>query len=233
MLVPNFNEPIGFSLLVFREYEADVLGLILNECPVNGCFVDVGANIGCFSVPVAKKVGELGMVFAIEASPFVFRYLVDNVEINGLRNVNLIHGAASDSDGDSFFYEANRNSFGMGSLSSVNNSEAKVPVKMIRVDSLYEKFQKKIDVMKIDVEGFEYLVLKGSFNLLKLNLVGLIIFEFFDRAESQIPNCKPGDSQRFLRDLGYSIFKLSDYIKGKGPLVDIIEVGFEMLVAKR
>lgn len=87
--------------------------------------------------------------------------------------------------------------------------------------------------MKIDVEGFEYLVLKGSFNLLKLNLAGLIIFEFFDRAESQIPNCKPGDSQRFLRDLGYSIFKLSDYIKGKGPLVDIIEVGFEMLVAKR
>lgn len=43
-----------------------------------------------------------------------------------------------------FFYEANRNSFGMGSFSSVNNSEAKVSVKMIRVDSLYEKFGKKL-----------------------------------------------------------------------------------------
>src|SRR5438552_9067755 len=77
--VPDLREPIAFHLLINGTYEPEIQDLLLRALPVGGIFLDVGANIGTFTVPAAKRVGLLGRVIAIEASPEVFEILEKNV----------------------------------------------------------------------------------------------------------------------------------------------------------
>src|SRR5207248_7768176 len=92
--VPDLGEPIAFHLLINGAYEPETQDLLLRFLPVGGVFIDVGANIGTFTIPAAKHVGSLGKVVAIEASPEVFKVLQKNVTQNNAANVELIGSAA-------------------------------------------------------------------------------------------------------------------------------------------
>jgi len=71
-LLPNINEAIGFSIFINGVYEKDHINYIIDNLPLNSCFVDVGANIGTICIPVAKKRPDV-KVIAVEASSKVFR----------------------------------------------------------------------------------------------------------------------------------------------------------------
>jgi Met-10+ like-protein len=123
-LVPCLREPVAFELLIHGAYESETLAFLLRAVSGNGVFVDVGANIGAFTVPLAKQLDSVTVV-AIEASPAVYPYLARNIELNGLRNIRLHHCAALDRDLDTVgFYEAPKDHFGMGALA------ARSPVKL-------------------------------------------------------------------------------------------------------
>src|SRR5438552_17744425 len=77
--VPDLREPIAFHLLINGTYEPETRDLIFRVLPIGGVFIDVGANIGTFTIPAAKRVGQSGCVIAIEASPDVFKILEKNV----------------------------------------------------------------------------------------------------------------------------------------------------------
>ena len=69
-------------------------------------FVDVGANIGYFSLLTAKLVGPTGKVLAIEAAPFIFEKLFENIQKNGLQHIHALNLAVSDTDGVASIYAA-------------------------------------------------------------------------------------------------------------------------------
>jgi hypothetical protein len=115
--VPSLKEPIGFHLLTDGIYEKTVLDFILDNVTSGSIFVDVGANIGTMTIPVAKTVGDKGKIVAVEASPEICKYLHHNVALNKLNNVDIIECAVTDSDnGATPFYEAPPDHFGMGSI---------------------------------------------------------------------------------------------------------------------
>lgn len=232
ILVPNVNEPVAFSVLISGVYEPDVFKVIKNNIGKGDVFVDVGANIGCFSIPLANIVGPLGRIHSFEASPFVSSYLKKNIEYNGLANIVFNNFAVSDKFGDVSFYDAPVNKFGMGGLAPVNLDSPSTKVKSVTLDDYFNP-PCKIKILKIDVEGFEISVLKGASDLLLNDYVELVIFEFLDWAESRVPTCNPGDSQRYLMKLGFHIWILSEYVNGGPPLKNAIETGGEMLVAKK
>src|SRR2546430_5679251 len=73
--VPDLKEPIAFHLFINGAYESEIQDLILRTLQPGGVFIDVGANIGTFTIPAPKRVGPSGRVIAIEASPDVFNVL--------------------------------------------------------------------------------------------------------------------------------------------------------------
>src|SRR5688500_12119737 len=77
-MIPSLLEPIGFYLLVDGVYEPEVINFVLNHLMSGSVFVDIGANIGVFTIPASKKVSSTGRVIAIEASPSIFPYLQQN-----------------------------------------------------------------------------------------------------------------------------------------------------------
>ena len=107
-LLPNLIEPIAFALLVDGVYEPECINLMLSHLVQDSLFLDIGTNIGAFSIPAAKHLKKLnGKVIAVEASPTIFPYLRKNVETNNLENLELLSLAVTNSDHNSIeFYEA-------------------------------------------------------------------------------------------------------------------------------
>lgn len=231
-ITPGLRESVGFYLLVDGVYESALLDFMLSKLQAGMVFIDVGANIGSFTLPVAKNLGAGGRVIAIEPSPGIFPYLKRNVALNGLSNISLIQCAASNADWqDVPFYEAPIESFGMGSLGAQFHDRP-IPVTTRTLDSiLCEQGIDRVDLIKVDVEGFEVAVFQGAEKLLNGPDAPLIVFEFCDWAEERVPDGQVGNAQRTLKDYGYRIWRLQDLLRGKQPLADILTTGFETLVA--
>ena len=229
--VPDLREPIALHLLINGAYEPETQDLLLRFLPLGGVFIDVGANIGTFTIPAAKHVGSSGRVIAIEASREVFNVLQKNVDTNKVKNVQLVCAAAGASAGDTEFYPAPADHFGMGSRAPQFNA-APIAIPSVMLDSLVQSFNlSSVDLIKIDVEGFELDVLKGASGLLSAKKPPLIMFEFCDWAETRSGG-DLGAAQRFLMDCGFQIWRASDYGHGS-PMTKPLTTDGDMLVAQR
>ena len=109
------------------------------------------------------------------------------------------------------FYPAPVDHFGMGSRAPQFNATP-ITVPSVTLDSLVKKLNlASVDLIKIDVEGFELDVLKGAMELLSSEKPPLIVFEFCDWAEARMSTDDIGAAQRFLLDRGFQIWRASDY----------------------
>ncbi|MDQ3025080.1 MAG: FkbM family methyltransferase [Pseudomonadota bacterium] len=231
-LVPSLRDSVAFTLLVDGVYEATELNFVMSQVEEGDTFVDVGANIGCYSLPVARKVGARGKVLAIEASPKIYGYLTENVRENALSNICAIEAALLDIDGESQFHDAPADHSGMGSIAPQFGATP-IAVAARRLDTLVREVGiSKVKIIKADVEGYESHVFKGAQELLTGESPPLIVFEFVDWAENRALG-RVGDAQQVLRNFGYLIWVLDDYLAGRAPLREIITRGFHTLVAAK
>ncbi len=165
----------------------------LNE----GCFLDIGANVGKYSVIIAKQLKDKGFVLCFEPEPKNLIALKRNLLLNKLNNVNIVPIALSDRKGNIDFY---LNSENTGGHSLVNKTKNKITVKSDKLDNVIKQQNvRNIKLIKIDVEGAEMKVLKGAENLLKKDHPK-IIFET-DYPEIILP---------YLKKFHYNIKKISD-----------------------
>lgn len=229
--IASIKETVGFNLLINGVYGAAETRFILNHLTLGATFLDVGANIGCYSLPAAKKVGPTGQVLAVEASPRIVTFLHDNIQRNGLNNVTVLSIAAWDRSGMVPFYAAPVRHAGMGSLAP-RFGDGPILVPARRLDDVLAEIRiDRVDVMKVDVEGFEAAVFRGTSNLLTSTAPPLVLFELNDWAETQA-GFEVGAAQRVLRDWGYHVWRLEDYQRGRRCLDAPITVGSAMLVAE-
>jgi FkbM family methyltransferase len=155
-LVPSLHDPIAFYLLIDGMYEPEVAALLSAYLYPGTNFIDVGANIGMFTVFASNRVGSTGCVIAIEPSSQIFPYLQHNVQANRLSNVRLIRCAAYDQDNQQVaFYEAPRDHFGMGSLAAQFHAKPDTISAQTLAHILADEHIAQIDILKVDVEGAE------------------------------------------------------------------------------
>lgn len=136
--------------------------------------VDVGSNIGTHTLAAATRVGERGLVIAIEPHPRTFSYLEHNVRRNGVHHVVLMNLALGNRDslvGFSDRYEDNENLV-------MESQTAPITVPMRQLDSIEPAPGRSIALLKIDVEGFELPILQGASQT--LTRVQAILYEACD-----------------------------------------------------
>jgi FkbM family methyltransferase len=135
-------------------------------------YVDVGANVGVYLLLAASSVGARGRVVAIEALPRLQRFLTDNLSMNGLLDRALILPfAAADREGELTFYDfAHYTGSSTASAVIAQRGERRllerantltVQVKTLSA-MLHQAETRSVDLIKIDVEGFECEVLQGA-----------------------------------------------------------------------
>jgi FkbM family methyltransferase len=148
----------------------------------DGVFVDVGANMGVLTIALARSVGPNGRVVSIEPAPDNFKNLEANVRLNKCTNVVQLNFACSSSDyAGALLAPLDRRSTGLYSLggSIYELSQDSVAAQVRRLDGLLRSLNvKRIDLLKIDVEGAETEVLIGAGDY--LSDCGEVIFEAWD-----------------------------------------------------
>jgi FkbM family methyltransferase len=141
-------------------------------------FVDVGANVGYYSLMAASLVGTEGKVLAFEPSPYAFGRLATAIRKNSLAQVQVAQVGLSDVSGELQLYMPKTSGNHTPSMIA-NDGGAPINVPVRRLDDyLMAAKVDHVDLMKIDVEGFEPNVLRGTESFLKTGRISAILCEF-------------------------------------------------------
>ena len=131
--------------------------------------IDIGANIGYYTLLAAKLIGEKGKVFAFEPEPRNYALLLRNIELNGYKNVIALQKAVSNKTGKVKLF-LDRLEPGAHSLYKVREHATEaIAVDTISLDDFFKGKEFPIDVIKIDVEGAEMTILLGMTKIIKDN----------------------------------------------------------------
>ena len=169
-------------------------------------FVDVGADFGIYSLRAAPIVGPAGHVIAIEPNPESVQRLEANIAANGDSMITVAPVACSDTDTMVDLYVAPHRNIGETSLSKTNASQAGPVSRTYKVrarpldDIIRESGVTRVDAIKIDVEGAEYLVLKGARQTLN-RFHPVLLVEALDNQ---------------LRAMGSSFAEVSEFLRANG-----------------
>jgi len=145
--------------------------------------VEVGPNVGYYTVLAAAQVGATGRVIAVEANPQMAKLLRDNLSINGQLDRTRIVEAAAYSEETELEFKCFRDHMGNSSLFADDNTAARfadqldtLQVPAVTLDSVIASGQ-RVDLIKIDAEGAELHALRGAARILTENPDVLIIAE--------------------------------------------------------
>jgi FkbM family methyltransferase len=160
-------------------YESEELRFILNTLAPGDGFIDVGAHVGYFSLPAARKVGESGRVIAIEPTPSSAAILRENVALNSFSVVTVIEAAASCRSGTGQLTTSRTSSmWNTLERETLPDATESVEVSVRTIDEIVAGCgSPSVRLLKLDVEGHERDVLLGAVATIKRNSRLEILFE--------------------------------------------------------
>jgi len=139
-------------------------------------FVDIGAHVGLFSVPAARRVGATGRVVAFEPDSDNRHMLEENIRRNGVEGVLVYAEALCDRDGQLPFH---RSAFNTGDHQLFHSGRGRTgqDVDVARLDTVMSQLGGPVDLVKMDVQGAEAKVLAGMGELLEANPTIALVVE--------------------------------------------------------
>lgn len=168
MRVPFF-EVHGMSLITTGQYEEELTDRIVGHLKLGDTFVDVGANMGYFTLLASQLVGGAGEVIAIEPCARNLAWLTTNLALNDSRNVLLIASALSDHASRTRISIPPRYNNGVSNVRRSTVDEPHLAALAQRFDDLsaWGIDPSRVKLVKIDTEGHELHVLRGMASLLQ------------------------------------------------------------------
>ena len=161
---------IGASLREYGEFSEIEYSIMDKFIKDGDIVIDIGANIGCFTIPLSKKVGKKGKVLAFEPQKFIYNLLSDNIKCNKIKNVQIFNNALGEINDyielNDFDYSLPGNFGGIGLKKNYDNSRCakmkknKYKVKTLSLNEFLDL--KKCNFLKIDVELMETDILYGG-----------------------------------------------------------------------
>jgi len=199
---------IAQNIYLLGNYEKEELMFLEHHLKPDDTFIDIGANIGIYTLLAAKLVEANGTVISFEPFEKNHAQLLKNIALNGFKNIRAEKKAIdSTSDWMTIFYDPKEANKGMASAYQTGLSE-KEKVETISLDQyLNEKEINKVDWIKIDIEGGEYPALLGMKETLQ-KYKPQIIIELDPEIIAKTPYTNELISN-FLIDLGYRKYFLN------------------------
>ncbi|MBI5304106.1 MAG: FkbM family methyltransferase [Chloroflexi bacterium] len=209
----DLRDGLGQYFFIHQKYESFETELVEKMVQTGMTVVDVGANMGYYTVLFASRIGDTGTVIAIEPDPTNMQLLQRNLRWNHLDNVTCEQAAAMGYEGTTTLY-----------LSNINNGDHRVynakdddcfnqgmvrtaiEVRTIIVDEYLKKESKSPDIVKMDIQGAEMLALSGLRHTLE-NPNVILLCEFWPYALRQA-GTDPIQFLETLSGLGLHLFEI-------------------------
>lgn len=200
---------VGRELLDGRPYEPHIAATLTSFLSPGATFVDVGANIGVFSLMAASIVGSGGRVIAIEPNPSNCRLIGMGAHENGFTNVEIIPGAVGDEPKTLVFASL------VGSNGIVGDPVLTGPpgpgASLIRAETLNHLLARepRVDFIKMDIEGAEHRALLGAREVIARHKPPIAL-EFTPLGLPTVSGATPETHLQFLGDLGYALARIGE-----------------------
>jgi FkbM family methyltransferase len=184
---------------------------------VPNCIVlDIGANIGAYTIPLAKAHPEIE-VHAYEPNPSALERFQKNMNINGVKNVVLKEVGAGGLTGELELNAFDKRDLAFSSfLPPLKKGSRKILVKVVRLDDVYQESIKPVCLIKIDTQGYECQILEGAQALIRRYHPPILLEHeddlFHQKKDSE--TTKKNLKALFV-DLGYEVF----YMTKKDPFM--------------
>lgn len=197
------------DILIFQPFEIEEQCFLKYYLKKGGIFVDIGSNIGLFSLIAAKIVGEKGRVYSFEPTPETFFRFKQNIELNKKENIYPYNIAISNQTG---LQDLSISHDGYDAWNSLGKPSAGEDIERIKVNTLsFDEFInqfniEKIDLIKIDVEGWELNVLNGGQHYFNKSNSAAILIEFGD-INLQNAGFKSKELYDLLLSFGYNLYR--------------------------
>ena len=210
----NWKNPLNAPLILSHE----TVDFFRQFIPKGSLAIDIGANTGDTTVPMALAAGKEGLVIGFDPNPHVFKILEANVGLNlDKTNIVALPFAITEQEGE-FFYNSSEATFGNGGISSqpsLFHGSYSLPqkIKGIKLEDYleqhYSTWLPKISCIKIDTEGYDKEIIKSIHCLIE-KYKPVIIAECFSNSgrsdREELFSC--------VADKGYKLFYFADFIKG-------------------
>lgn len=205
---------IDWNLLFRGEFEPHVTYLFRQLAPVGGVAVDIGANIGTHTLTLAQALGPTGTVLAFEPNPLVRSVLERNVALNGFLGAHVFDCALGDKPGmrplrvpkaDSAEYS----NMGLSSLVALDTPHDLVEVQVCTLDDVVRQVGlTRVDLVKIDVQGYECRVLAGMEEVLAHHS-SVVVLEHDAWAWAKA-DATLADATALFQRAGYSLWRMGN-----------------------
>jgi FkbM family methyltransferase len=205
----NADNYIEWAILSTGTYEDEINKLIRISLKKGGNALDIGGNIGLQSIRMSQCAGDTGKVYSFEPLDYLREKFKANTLLNKTTNITLFPFALSDKEGEAnFAIDPAAWNQGTFSLGRAGEGTDRQQVRIKVADDISEiRDLDSLDLIKIDVEGFEYQVLRGLKNTIQRHQPR-IIFEYDEHywvnTGQSIAGC-----YFFLTALNYSLYQIS------------------------
>ena len=194
---------------------AEMIGFFKQFINEGDLVIDIGANIGDTTVPMALCAGATGLTLAFDPNPLVFKILEKNASLNpGMQNIEPLRFAISKEE-ESFYFVSSEASFGNGGISVTKESphgKFVYPEKILGInlhhllESKYSDRVLRLSFIKIDTEGYDKEIIKSIHDLI-IKCKPVIVAESFGDASDS-------DKKELfdvIHKCGYEIFYFEDF----------------------
>ena len=223
----NPNDPVVSGAIFFNIYEKSESKFIKSNCFEGMNILDIGANIGYYTAIFSQLVGVNGTVISIEPDEESYKYLSKSIDSFNYKNVFSFRLAASDTKQKLplFISKDNR---GDNRLYSTNEKRNSIIVECLTLDELLKENKiENLDLIKIDVQGYEPKVLKGMRKIVKSSKELILLSEFWPKGILQAGE-NPKEFLDILRKMQFQLFEL----KRNGSLILIKPCDDNQLIKK-
>jgi FkbM family methyltransferase len=195
--------PALFHEGCFEPFETD---LVAREIQKGDVVIDIGANIGYYTLLFARLVGETGKVIAFEPDPDNFRLLKKNVLANGYGNVILIQKAVAHITGPLRLFVCGMNK-GDHRVYDSHDGRASIEIDATTLDDALAAYPGRVDFIKMDIQGSEPGALLGMHRTLARNPRVKMISEFWPIGIQRF-GANPEQYLRQLTELGFRLWDI-------------------------
>jgi FkbM family methyltransferase len=195
--------------------------------------LDLGANIGYFTILASKLVGPRGKVYSFEPEPTNFQYLSKNIELNGYANAFAFQKAVSDRPGTTQLFVCSYDSGhhtinqydGISAYRRGRKSEMRsIEIDTVSIDDFLRDKTDRVDIIKMDVEGAEALALSGMKETLTRNRAIKVFLEFFPLLMVKMGSSPEAYAKSLLNDFGFSVYVIGHDYAMEGVGGDLIKI---------
>jgi FkbM family methyltransferase len=172
---------LGRTILTTNAYEPETIAILHQHLKAGYVFFDIGANEGVMSACAATLVGSQGCVVAVEPQSRLVDVLEINLALNSTGKYHIVHGAVSDRDGDqiSISLQPEGNTGGSSLVHKYRWSSKTEQISTYTVETLARSFGiDRIDLVKVDVEGYEPEVARALHRMLDERRIGKLLIDY-------------------------------------------------------